>query len=69
MIRILLDCYGTDRGMSEVVLAGVNAIKKFKDIEITLVGKKEDIENELLNYSFNKKMIKIIDAREEITCN
>ena len=69
MIKILLDTLGIDKGFEEVVLAAVNAIKSNKNIELTLVGKEEDITNELAKYNYNVEQIKIINAPDEISCN
>lgn len=71
MVRILLDCYGLDKGYKEVVKAGVKALKKNKqkDVEITFVGRKNEIEEELKEYKFDSERVKIINAEDEISCN
>lgn len=69
MIKILLDTLGIDNGFNEVVLAAVNSVKSNKNIELTLVGKEDNINDELGKYIFNKEQIKIINATDEISCN
>lgn len=69
MVKILLDTMGLDKGYKEVVLAAVNSTNNNKNIEITLVGRENDIIKELEVLKFNKEQIKVINADEEITCN
>lgn len=69
MIKILLDTLGIDKGFKEVVVAGVNSVNKNKNLEITLVGREEDIQKELKNYKYNLNQIKVINAPTEISCN
>lgn len=69
MLKILLDTLGMDRGYKEVVKAGVNSVNNDVEIQVTFLGKKENIEKELLNYNFDKKRIFVINAPEEINCN
>lgn len=69
MLKVLLDCLGLDKGYKEVVEAGIESIKNDKDIEVTFVGRSEDIVGELKQYKYNENQVKIIDAQEEISCN
>lgn len=69
MLKILLDCLGLDKGYKEVVEAGIESVKKDKDIEITFVGRVEEIISELKKYKYDENQIKIINAQEEISCN
>lgn len=69
MVKVLLDTLGIDRGFKEVVVAAVNSVNENKNLEVTLVGKEEDIVKELKNYNYNLEQIKIINAPEEISCN
>lgn len=69
MIKILLDTLGTDKGYKEVVLAAVNAIKNNKDLELTLVGRENEINKELEALNSKSEQIKVVNAEEEISCN
>ena len=69
MLKILLDCLGLDKGYKEVVEAGIESVKKDKDIEVTFVGRVEEIISELKKYKYDENQIKIINAQEEISCN
>jgi len=69
MIKILFDTLGSDKGYKQVVLAGVNSVNEYKDLEITLVGNEQDILEELKNYKYNAAQIKVIHALTEISCN
>ncbi len=69
MLKILLDCLGLDKGYKEVVEAGIESVKKDKDIEVTFVGRVDEIVSELKKYKYDENQIKIINAQEEISCN
>ena len=45
MIKIVVDAMGGDNGSSIVVEAVKNFLRDNKDVEITLVGKKEELES------------------------
>ncbi|HJT25024.1 MAG TPA: phosphate acyltransferase PlsX [bacterium] len=74
MIRIALDAMGGDFAPRETVLGGVLAVQDAEvlgmanhDLEIVLVGRKEDIEKELSQIgNYPKKAISIVDAREVV---
>lgn len=68
MNKILLDTLGGDFGYPEAVHGAVNSVNKF-NIQITLVGPKEKLEKELKKYKYDKSLISIIDAKDEISCN
>jgi len=69
MINILLDCYGLDKGYTEVIKAGVNKVNEDKDIFITFLGREDEIKEELNKYKYNLSQVKIIHAPTEINCN
>lgn len=72
-MKIVVDSLGGDKNSIQVNIEGVLlALKENKDIEIVLVGPKEDIEREILKNKkrFDNEMIKkieIVDAKEKIT--
>lgn len=60
MINIAVDAMGGDYGVNTTVKASMEAIKKFKDIKITLYGDIDKI-NPLLT---NSERIEIVDTKE-----
>ena len=62
MIKIALDAMGGDYAPKEQVEGAMLAIKKIDDIEITLYGRKEEIEK----YLTDSTRINIVDARDVI---
>lgn len=69
MVKVLLDCLGLDKGYKEVVKAGVEAVKLDDSLIVTLVGRENDLVEELAKYKYNANQIKIINAEDEISCN
>ena len=69
-MKILVDIAGADKGLSVPITAVMNLIDKI-DIPICLVGKKEDIENELKKIGKEEYIEKIsfIECSEYITNN
>ena len=63
MIKIALDAMGGDFAPKEQVEGAMLAIKNIKDIEITLFGKKEEIEK----YLTDSTRIKIEDCRDTVS--
>lgn len=74
MTKIALDAMGGDFAPRETVQGGVLAVQDAEvlgmanhDLEVVLVGRKEDIEKELSHIGgYPKKSISIIDAREVV---
>lgn len=63
---VALDAMGGDNAPAEVVRGAVEAVQRENDIKIFLVGRKEQIEQELSKYSCSKERIEIVDAAEVI---
>lgn len=61
-MKIAVDAMGGDNAPKEIVLGVQKAIETFKDLEITLVGDKEQIQNFLTN----NERIEIIHTEEQI---
>lgn len=68
MSKILLDTLGGDFSYPEAVKGAVNSVNKH-NIQITLIGPKDKLEEELKQYKYDKSKIDIIDAKDEISCN
>ncbi len=68
-MKIVLDAMGSDNAPYVEIEGTIQAIKNFKDIDIILVGKKEEIEKLLHNRLTKDEMnrIEIINADEVIT--
>ncbi len=66
MITVAVDAMGGDNAPVEIIKGVVDAVNKRKDIKVTLVGKIEDIERELKEYTYNEDRIAIVPATEVI---
>ena len=64
--KIALDAMGGDNAPMAPVKGAVNAVNTRDDIKIFLVGQKEVISKELNKYTYNEKLIEIVDAPEVI---
>src|SRR5690554_3127239 len=64
-MKVALDAMGGDYAPHKIVCGAVEALKQFKDLAVTLIGKKKIIEKELLKYQHFERL-DIIDAPEEI---
>ena len=59
--KIVVDAMGGDYAPQAVIAGVVDAIKEF-NVHITLVGIKEQVEEELKKYNYSKDRIEIIHA-------
>lgn len=67
-MKILIDAFGGDNAPIEIIAGTIEAIKERDGFIAVLVGKKEEIEKELLNYNYDKSRIEILNANDVITC-
>jgi len=65
-LKICIDAMGGDHAPNAIIEGAVRALANHKDVTIILTGKKEVIEKQLANYSYDKKRIEIVDARQVI---
>lgn len=65
-INIAIDAMGGDNAPKEIIKGCIEALEQNSNINITLVGKKDIIEKELIKYNFSEN-IKIEDATEIIS--
>ena len=63
---VALDCMGGDNAPGEIVKGAVLVANENKNINIKLVGRKEDIEKELTKYDYDSNLLEIINATEVI---
>lgn len=68
-MRIVVDGMGGDNAPKAVVEGVIKALNEYQGIEYYITGPKEQIEEELKNYTYDKSLINIVDAREVISPN
>ncbi len=68
MIKILVDAFGGDNSPSEIIAGALSALDENKNFHLVLVGKKDVIEKELKNYTFDSCRVSILNADDVITC-
>lgn len=66
MVRVAVDAMGGDHAPEQIVKGVVEAVNEKKELSVRLVGQKEAVEAELGKYSFDRKRIEVVDAREII---
>ncbi|TCK98314.1 phosphate:acyl-[acyl carrier protein] acyltransferase [Natranaerovirga hydrolytica] len=66
MTNIALDAMGGDNAPQAMVKGALDALDHSKDIKIFLVGKKELINKELEQYTYDKTRLEIVHANEVI---
>lgn len=67
MTKILIDTKGSDNGPETMISGAGQALAKFEDLQVLLIGDKELIEQSCKNANFPMERIEIVDAKEEIT--
>ncbi len=65
-IKIVVDAMGGDYAPQAPVQGAVEAINEVENMQITLVGKTDVIEQELSKYTYDKERIQIVHADEVI---
>lgn len=66
MVNIALDAMGGDNAPQAIVQGAIDAVKASSSIKVFLVGKEEEVNQELSKYSYNNEQIEVVDAREVI---
>lgn len=69
LIKIVIDTIGGDNGPAFCVKGAVKGLENNKDVKIFLAGHKDEIEDCLSEYEYDKSRIEIIDASEEVSLN
>lgn len=67
-MKILIDAFGGDHSPNEIIAGTIDALNVKSGFTAVLVGKSEIIEEQLKNYEYDSKRVKIINADEVITC-
>lgn len=65
-IKIAIDAMGGDQGLSVTVPASIDALNKFSDVHITLVGKEAEIEQALANYQYDQSRLNVVHADQVV---
>lgn len=68
-MKIAIDGMGGDNAPKAIVEGVIKSLNEYQGIEYYITGPKEQIEEELKNYSYDKSLINIVDAREVISPN
>lgn len=68
-VKIAVDAMGGDYAPQEVIKGAVEAAREFSNIEIVLVGPKETVEKELIQYPTDGLKITLVPAEETIAMN
>lgn len=68
-MKIAIDGMGGDNAPKAVIEGVIKALEEYKGIEYYITGQKEQIEEELKNYNYDKTLVNVIDAREIISPN
>lgn len=66
MTTVAVDAMGGDKAPGQMVKGAVDAVNKRNDIQVKLVGRKEDITKELSKYTYDEKRISIVPASQVI---
>lgn len=66
MIKVAVDAMGGDYAPSQMVAGAIAAVNLRKDIQVILVGRKEDVEKELSGKDYPRDQIRIAHASEVI---
>lgn len=65
-IKVVLDAMGGDNAPGAIVKGAIEAVKTRSDIEVTLVGLEDRINEELSKYNYSPEQIKVVHASEVI---
>ena len=67
MIKVVVDCFGADKGEQIMVQGAVKAVNECSDIQVVLVGDQSKIEEALNTETYKKEQIVVIHAPEGIS--
>ena len=68
MIKIIVDCFGGDKGVPATVSGAKLAIESFDDLEIVLTGDEQTIKDEMKRIGL-KNRCTVVHAPDVISCN
>ncbi len=64
--RVAVDAMGGDNAPAEIVKGAVEAVNENSRIKVYLTGRQEEIEKELIQYTYNKEQVEVVNATEVI---
>lgn len=65
-VKVALDAMGGDNAPVETVKGAIEALAEADNLFVYLVGKENDINNELAKYQYDKERIQVVNATEMI---
>ena len=69
MVRIVIDCFGGDNSPGVNIEGSIDALEKFADLEVVLVGDEQKIKDELAKQNYSSDRISVVHAPDVIGCD
>lgn len=69
MIKIILDVFGGDNSPNANLDGAIKALDEIKDLQLTLVGDKQTIQDYLADKRYDSARVDIVHAPDVISCN
>lgn len=69
MKKIVLDGFGGDNAPKEIVIGAIDAVKKFDDIIVVIVGRENEIKQILSENGYTGDRIEVVNAEDIISNN
>lgn len=66
-VKIIIDTKGSDRGFEELVSGAAQAIQKFEELKVILVGDEEQLQEQCKSLGLAADKYEILAAKDEIT--
>lgn len=66
MTKVAVDAMGGDNAPAEIVKGAIEAVTENSRIKVYLTGRQDVIKKELVQYTYNKEQIEIVNAEEII---
>lgn len=66
MTKVAVDAMGGDNAPAEIVKGAIEAVMENSKIKVYLTGRQEDIKKELVQYTYSKEQIEVVNAAEVI---
>lgn len=68
-MKIVLDVFGGDNAPRQIIAGAIEAVKKFNDITIVLVGNEEIVKAELAHFNFSSDRFEFINSNTVVSNN
>lgn len=69
IIKVAVDAMGGDNAPSSVVKGAVEAVNKITNLSVTLVGKEDEVKEELALYQYDENRLNVVNATQIIGFN